>query len=170
MQLQTERLRLREYRRDDLGFLLLMMQDERVMYAYGGAFSDSEVSSWLSRQWERYEQYGFGLLAVELRETGELIGQCGLSMQPWKELLLPELGYMFAYDNWHRGYALEAARSCLDYAFCELSLPSVCAIIRESNAPSRRLAERLGMKITDNWVKHYRGFDMEHLLYTLSAN
>ncbi len=62
------------------------------MYAYEGAFSDSEAQVWLDRQLERYRQLGFGLWAVILKQTGEMIGQCGLTMQPWKGQELLKLG------------------------------------------------------------------------------
>ena len=84
MILQTERLLLREMTQEDFPALCRILQDEQTMYAYEGAFSDSEAQVWLDRQLERYRQLGFGLWAVILKQTGEMIGQCGLTMQPWK--------------------------------------------------------------------------------------
>ena len=82
MILQTERLLLREMTQEDFPALCCILQDEQTMYAYEGAFSDSEAQVWLDRQLERYRQLGFGLWAVILKQTGEMIGQCGLTMQP----------------------------------------------------------------------------------------
>ena len=79
--LETKRLVLRRLRRSDYGALCLMLKDEEVMYAYEHAFEDWEAADWLDRQLMRYETYGFGLWAVVLKETGEVIGQCGLTMQ-----------------------------------------------------------------------------------------
>ena len=87
------------------------------MYAYEGAFSYSEVQEWLDRQIRRYQKWGFGLWAVILKETGGMIGQCGLTMQPWKEEEVLEIGYLFNRRFWHKGYAVEAARACKQYAF-----------------------------------------------------
>ncbi len=84
MILETERLYLRELTQDDFAALCRILQDEAVMYAYEGAFSDAEVQEWLDRQLVRYQKWGFGLWAVIRKESGELIGQCGLTMQPWK--------------------------------------------------------------------------------------
>lgn len=75
MILETGRLLLRELSPQDLPALCRVLQDEAAMYAYEHAFSLEEVNAWLNRQLERYEQYGFGLWAVLLRNTGEVIGQ-----------------------------------------------------------------------------------------------
>ena len=85
MKLETERLYMRELTQSDYGSLCKILQDEKTMYAYNGPFSDSEVHSWLDNQLARYEKYGFGLWAVILKETDELIGQCGLTVQQWKD-------------------------------------------------------------------------------------
>ena len=65
------------------------------MYVYEGAFDDAEVLEWPERQITRYRKWGFGLRGVVLKETGELIGQCGLTMQPWKEQEVLEISYLF---------------------------------------------------------------------------
>lgn len=81
MILETERLRLRRLTADDRTALCAMLQDAEVMYAYAHAFDDAEVDDWLRRQLDRYARYGFGLWAVLRKETGALIGQCGVTMQ-----------------------------------------------------------------------------------------
>ena len=95
MLLETERLSLREMTQADYPSLCRILQDEQVMYAYEGAFSDAEIQEWLDRQISRYQKWQFGLWAVILKETGELIGQCGLTMQPWKNQEVLEIGYLF---------------------------------------------------------------------------
>ena len=87
------------------------------MYAYEGALSDDEAQAWLDRQMERYARDGFGLWAVVLKETGAMIGQCGLTYQDADGVRVVEVGYLFRRSFWHRGYATEAARVCRDYAF-----------------------------------------------------
>lgn len=132
------------------------------MYAYEGAFSDDEVQEWLDRQIARYRKWGFGLWAVILKETDELIGQCGLTMQPWKNEEVLEIGYLFNRQYWHKGYASESAIACKKYAFKRLDAAEVCSIIRDTNTTSRNVARRNGMIKTDSWVKHYKGVDMPH--------
>ena len=166
MILETERLYLRELTQADFVPLCGIMQDEEVMYAYEGAFSDAEVREWLDRQLSRYKKWGFGLWAVILKESGELIGQCGLTMQPWKGEELLEIGYLFQRAYWHRGYASEAAAACKEYAFQVLKADSVCSIIRDTNTASQKVTIRNGMSAADTWTKHYRGVDMPHICYT----
>ena len=79
--LETARLSLREFAPEDYGALCLMLRDAETMYAYEHAFSEAEAHAWLQNQLDRYAKYGFGLWAVILKATGELIGQCGLTMQ-----------------------------------------------------------------------------------------
>ncbi|MBE0600319.1 MAG: GNAT family N-acetyltransferase, partial [Firmicutes bacterium] len=102
--LKTERLTLREMTPDDLPALAAILQDEPTMYAYEGAFSDEETKAWLNRQLDRYQSSGFGLWAVCLQETGEMIGQAGVTLQPVEGEELPEIGYLFNRAHWHRGY------------------------------------------------------------------
>lgn len=140
------------------------------MYAYEGAFSDEEVHEWLVRQISRYQKWGFGLWAVILKATDELIGQCGLTMQPWKDQEVLEIGYLFQRLYWHMGYAIEAAGACKRYAFESLNFKEVCSIIRDTNIPSQNVAIRNGMKVVDGWTKRYRGVDMPHFRYVALAD
>ena len=162
---ETERLFARKLTKDDFGSLCRILQDPEVMYAYEHAFSDAEVNSWLERQLKRYVTDGFGLWAVILKETGSMIGQCGLTMQDWNGKMVPEIGYLFEKAYWHRGYASEAAKGCKEYAFQSLKLPRVYSIIRDNNLPAQRVAERNGMKLCGSLVKHYYGLDMAHLVF-----
>lgn len=165
MILETERLYLREMSQSDFDPLCKILQDEETMTAYEGAFSDREAQEWLDRQIFRYQQWGFGLWAVILKQTNEMIGQCGLTMQPWKDKEVLEIGYLFERSYWHKGYAIEAAIACKKYAFEILEADEVCSIIRDTNIASQNVAVRNGMTIVDTWTKHYRGVDMPHLRY-----
>ena len=154
----------------DLPALRRILQDEETMVAYNGAFDEAETQAWLDRQLARYAQYSFGLWAVVLKQTGEMIGQCGLTMQPWHGDEALEVGYLFNRAFWHHGYATEAARGCMEYAFDRLGAKEICSIIRETNQPSRRVAERNGMVLRDTWAKHYRGVDMPHVRYSATRD
>ena len=167
MILETQRLYLREMTQDDYADLCEILQDKDAMYAYEHAFSDEEAHDWLDRQLARYETYGFGLWAVLRKETGALIGQCGVTMQETGEGEVPEIGYLLRKDCWHRGYATEAAAACRDYAFETLGFDRVWSIIRENNLPSQRVARRLGMVPCGRMVKHYYGIDMPHILFSV---
>jgi len=167
MILETKRLYLREMTRADFPLLCRHLQDVEVMYAYEHAFSDSEVQARLDRQLRSYEQHGFGLWAVILKENGELIGECGLSMQPCENREVLEIGYIFQKKYWHQGYAIEAAAACREYAFDKLDADEVYSIIRDTNTASQNVAKRNGMSVQGALAKHYYGIDMPHYLFSV---
>lgn len=167
MILETERLYLREMNQCDFESLCKILQDKDTMYAYEGAFSEEEVQEWLDRQISRYQKWNFGLWAVILKETDEMIGQCGLTMQPWKDEEVLEIGYLFERLYWHKGYATEAAMACKRYAFEVLKAEEVCSIIRDTNTASQNVAIRNGMTRAGTWIKHYKGVDMPHDRYVV---
>ena len=170
MIIETKRLYLREMTQNDFASLCKILQDDEAMYAYEGAFSDAEVQEWLDRQIARYNKWGFGLWAVVLKDTDEMIGQCGLTFQPWKGKEVLEIGYLFQKQYWHKGYAVESAEGCKKYAFEIINADEVCSIIRDTNIPSQNVALRNGMVKTDSAVKHYKGVDMPHYRYIVKRN
>lgn len=140
------------------------------MYAYEHAFSDEEVEEWFKNQLNRYENYGFGLWAVILKESNEFIGQCGLTMQKIDKKIhnsneLLEVGYLLNKNYWHKGFATEAAISCKNYAFDILKEKRVYSIIRDNNISSQNVAIRNGMKIIDSAVKYYHNIYMPHYIF-----
>lgn len=100
-----------------------------------------------------------------LKDTGEMIGQCGLTLQLWKNKEVLEIGYLLQRKYWHKGYAIEAARACKEYAFTKLDAKEVFSIIRDINVSSQKVALRNGMRVIDSGTKHCRGIDMPHDLY-----
>lgn len=137
---------------------------------YEGAFSDGKVQAWLDNQQRRYREEGVGLYAVELKDGGGFVGQCGLTMQDIPGGLMLEIGYLFRRDCWHNGYATEAAQACREYAFNTLGANEVFSIIRDSNIPSQNVAKRIGMTEKERFVKHYRGVDMPHIVFSISRD
>lgn len=166
---ETERLLLRKMVRSDYLDICKILQDEEVMYAYEGAFSDEEVQNWIDRQQLRYQQDGFALNAVILKENRKIIGQCGLTVQeiPGRKVL--EIGYLFQKAYWHNGYAAEAAKACKEYAFHTLNADEVFSIIRDSNIASQNVAKRNGMKQVASFTKYYRGIAMPHFVFSVKA-
>ncbi len=160
--LETERLLLRELVQNDYNDLCRLLQDDETMYAYEGAFSDREVQAWLDKQLNRYHSYHFGLWAMIRKDTQEWIGQCGITMQTYKDQQVPEIGYLLQRRYWHQGYATEAAIACREYGFNTLQFPALYSIIRDTNQASQRVALRNGMQPIDTIVKYYRGIYMPH--------
>ncbi|MGN0973036.1 MAG: GNAT family N-acetyltransferase, partial [Aristaeellaceae bacterium] len=94
MILETQRLILRKMTQEDYPALCRMLQDPLCMYAYEHAFSDEEAQAWLDRQLPRYREDGFGLWAMVRKDTGEMIGQCGLTWQDAGGERVLEVGYL----------------------------------------------------------------------------
>ena len=155
---------------EELDSLREILQDEETMVAYEGAFTEEETQKWLDWQRTLYREKGYGLWAVILKENGAMIGQCGLTMQTWKDQRVLEIGYLFNRRYWHQGYATEAAKACKEYAFKILKAPEVCSIIRDTNIASQNVAIQNGMKKKDTWTKHYRGVDMPHSRFVASRD
>lgn len=78
-----------------------------------------------------------------------------------------EVGYLLRKEYWHHGYASEAAIACKKYAFDKLNAKEVYSIIRDTNIPSQKVATRNGMTCIDKFIKHYRGIDMPHFLFSV---
>ena len=163
--LETGRLVLRKLEQGDFDEVCKLLQDPVVMYAYEGAFSDQEVQAWLDKMFRRYEDDGFALWAVIEKSSGELIGQCGITYQECNGGRVPEVGYLFRKEFWHKGFATEAAIACKEYAFQVLNFDEVYSIIRDSNVASQNVARRNGMVEVDTLVKHYRGVEMPHIVF-----
>ena len=153
----------------DLPALKAIMQDPITMEAYNGAFSDEEVAVWLERQLLSYKQHGHGLWAVVQRTSGVMLGQCGLTYQPINGATVVEVGYLFNRDYWHQGYAIEASRACVDWAFTHLTTNTVYAQVRDTNIASMNVAIRLGMTIRSRFIKQYRGVAMPHYAFAVTA-
>lgn len=167
MILETDRLALRQLEKTDFDAWSAVLGDPRVMYAYEHGFSRDEVRQWIYRQQERYAKYGFGLWAVVEKTSGELIGDCGITMQDWNGREVPEIGYHLRRDKWRQGFAIEAAAACREYGFYMLNFPELFSIIRDNNFPSQHVALRNGMAVRGSFVKHYRGMEMPHLVFSV---
>ena len=143
--LETPRLYLREMTADDFDALYCVLADPGIMQHYPYAFDEERVRDWISRNIARYQRNGFGLWAVCLKDTGEMIGDCGLTLQKIDGEMLPEIGYHIRRDCQRMGYAREAAAAVRDWAFRNTDYPAVYSYCKYTNEPSIRTAEAIGM-------------------------
>lgn len=104
--------------------------------------------------------------AVILKESGNIIGQAGITWQNVEGKRVPEVGYLFQRAYWGNGYATEAAVACKNYAFDILGFQEVYSIIRDINIPSINVAIRNGMLARKRSIRHYRGVDMPHYVFS----
>ena len=144
--LETGRLMLREMTPDDFDALYAVLADSDIMQHYPYTFDEARVRGWIERNMERYQKDGFGLWAVILKETGEMIGDCGLTLQNIEGEMLPEIGYHIRRDCQRRGYASEAGRAVRDWAFERLDADCLYSYMKYTNVPSYSTAMAMGME------------------------
>lgn len=113
---------------------------------------------WVKYQLERYQTFRYGLQAILNKETGEFLGMCGLLLQHVDQQNEVEVGYHFLRKYWGNGYAPEAARLFLDYAFENQLADSVISIIHVRNTKSQRVAEKNGLQREKS--TRWRGMDV----------
>jgi len=156
-EVETARLRLRMFVAEDADELSPITCDPEVMryIATGLPISREETIQNLNSIINGFNRRGFGRWAVTLKETGRLIGYCGLTLLD--EAVGVELVYLFGKAYWGKGIASEAARASLRYAFGELQLERVVALTKPDNARSRRVLEGIGMRFQT--YSHYYGYD-----------
>ena len=145
MIIETERLFLREMDMNDYEALYRVLADAEIMQHYPYVFDEERVRAWIGRNMKRYQANGFGLWAVCLKESGEMIGDCGLTLQNINGEMLPEIGYHIRRDCQRRGYAREAAGAVRDWAFANTDYPALYSYCKYTNGPSIRTAESIGM-------------------------
>ncbi len=158
---QTERLRLRPFTLDDLSHVVAQFEDEYARRFYPiHENPEADAEGWIRWNLRNYENHGFGLWAMELRETGEYVGDCGITMQDVEGSPRHEVGYHVVGRLRRRGLATEAARACRDHALDVLGCGLVVSIVHADNVASRTVAERVHDRIVETTRK-----GMPHLVY-----
>ncbi|ADY55358.1 GCN5-related N-acetyltransferase [Syntrophobotulus glycolicus DSM 8271] len=165
--LRTPRLFLRKLQTDDYRSVCSILQDIDVMYAWEHPFSDEEVVQWIDENMIRYHRDGYRYWAVIEKASDQLIGVTGLISEQADDEKYVGIGYIYQKSYWGNGYAFEAASACIDYAFNILHLNEITAQIRPENTASRKVAERLGMSVTKQFIRRDKNRDIPHLLYRL---
>jgi RimJ/RimL family protein N-acetyltransferase len=145
--LLTPRLRLRAFAQHDLDAYAAIVADDEVTRYLGDGRPLSRSDAW--RQMAifngHWTLHGFGIWAVEHRESGMLMGRIGCHYpEGWPAF---EIGYVLGRQFWHSGYATEGAAAALDFARTECHPVRIVSIIRPENAGSIRVAERLGGRL-----------------------
>ena len=151
MIIETERLFLREMKENDFDALYEVLADSDIMRHYPYTFDESRVRNWIQRNIERYRIFGFGLWAVCLKETGEMIGDCGITLQLIDGQIKPEIGYHIRADKQRNGYAKEAAIAVRDWTFNNTPFQIVYSYMKYTNEPSVKTAISYGCKQVDEY-------------------
>lgn len=143
--LETDRLIIRQYTRDDLDELIEMRSDPEVYKYLGGLERQNPVE--ITKRFEFYlscyEKFGFGMSAMVLKENGETIGGSGL--QPLEDTGEIEVGYSLKKNYWRQGIGFECAYAWLKYGFETAGLERIVAVCDQNNIGSWRIMEKCGM-------------------------
>jgi len=150
--IETERLYLRQLRRDDYDALYAVLGDSDNMRHYPYTFDEKRVRNWIEKNIDRYETFGFGLFAVCLKESGEMIGDCGLTLQNINGVIKPEIGYHLRKDMQRKGYAKESALAVRDWAFENTTFKKVYSYMKKDNIASSEIAKSIGMTLVDEYL------------------
>jgi RimJ/RimL family protein N-acetyltransferase len=147
--LETERLRLRGFRHTDLDAYARFCADPEVMRYIAAGMPLNRGEAWRQMAFfaGHWSLLGYGMWALEEKESGVLVGRVGFLQPPeWPDF---ELGWLLGRPFWGRGYALEAARVALTYAFETLGRDRVISLIRPANHRSIKLAKQLGERLVE---------------------
>jgi ribosomal-protein-alanine N-acetyltransferase len=143
----TERLLLRDWRDADLAPFVAMNADPVVMEFFPETYSEERTGRFVVRIREQWTELGYGLWAVERKDTERFIGYVGLWPATFPAHFTPavEVGWRLAADQWGHGYATEGAQAALDYGFNTVGLKEIVSFTSAINVRSWRVMERLGM-------------------------
>lgn len=141
--LSTERLRLRAYTEADEAELFDVFADPYARRFYPEMADRAKVRAWIEWNLRSYEEFGFGLWAMELKTEGRFIGDCGLTFCDVEGRRELEIGYHVIERERGKGYAREAARACLNFGFTRTSCESICSIVRPWNTASCAVAAHI---------------------------
>jgi RimJ/RimL family protein N-acetyltransferase len=164
--LETARLRLREFASTDVDAMEAILGDAETMQYYPAPFPRPEIEDWIRRNLARYRDCGFGVWAMSVKGSDEVIGDCGCYVREVEGNFEVEMAWHVRRELWGRGYATEAAQSCIEYAFSSLGAERIIALVRPENKSSCHVAEKIGMKCER--VIFWRGYD--HCIYAKQKN
>ena len=144
---ETERLLLRSWRDEDLAPFAAMNADPVVMEHFPSTLTRRESDALVVRITAQLDDLGYGLWALEVRDSGEFVGFTGLALQTFPAHFTPavEVGWRLAQSAWGHGYATEAALAALEYGFTVAGLDEIVSMTAATNVRSQRVMQRIGM-------------------------
>ena len=164
--METPRLIIREYVQEDFEGLRAIICDAETMKYYPRPYDENGVTRWLNWCIKSYADNGFGLWALELKETGEFIGDCGISLQNIDGEILHEIGYHINKRFWRRGYAKEACAAVKEWFFENTDCDRVYSYMNKENVASYSTARANGMCL----IKEYNDGEEDLLVYMVEKN
>ena len=175
--IETERLILRTWRKEDTDPYFQINQDPKVIEFLRGPLTMEQVNDFILAVNSHGDKHGYTLWASCLKETGELMGFIGLNYTDWESHFTPavEVGWRLGSQYWGKGYATEGAKACLEYGFKKCGLKEIISFTGRSNVRSIRVMEKIGLKrdVNGNFAHPKLAADhplSQHILYRLTAD
>lgn len=146
-EIRTARLLLRQWCDDDLEQVVEMNADPKVMEFIGPPLNEDQSKAMMARARSSWEQRGYGRFALEVLESGSVIGFVGLAQTRIDAHFAPavEIGWRLSTKYWGHGYATEGAIAVRDFAFEELGLSEIVSFTSKNNLRSRHVMEKIGL-------------------------
>jgi RimJ/RimL family protein N-acetyltransferase len=178
--LTTERLILRTWKESDIPLMTAISSDPLVMEHFPSTQGLAVTKALIDHIYQHYAKFGYSLYAVETKDTHAFIGFVGLNRPPFdiphftpKSLPIVEIGWRLSAQHWGKGYATEAAKAVLHYAFTELKLKEIISFTVAANTKSRRVMEKIGLHHSEVDDFDHPNLDdkshlKKHVLYRIS--
>lgn len=164
--IETKRLILREYTQNDFEDLSAIIGNAETMKYYPQPYDERGVQRWLDWCINSYNENGFGLWAIELKESGKFIGDCGISLQKIDGEIVHEIGYHINKNHWRKGYAKEACAAVKDWFFINTDFDCVYSYMNKENVPSSSTAKANGMR----FIKEYSDGEEDLFVYAVTRD
>jgi RimJ/RimL family protein N-acetyltransferase len=163
---ETDRLILRKWREEDLERFCIINNDPKVIEFLKGAMTFEECKNFIAAKNQTIEKMGFGLWAVTIKETGEMIGFVGLNPPDFESHFTPcvEIGWRLSSSHWGRGYAVEAAQAALKIGFENFGLKEIVSFTVPANLRSISVMKKIGMIRDLNGDFYHPKLSLEHPL------
>ena len=163
--IETERTIMRKLTKEDAkDFYTLNLDEEVLKFTGDKPFKDLQTAIDFLTNYDQYEKYGVGRLAVIDKETSKFIGWCGLKYSQDKNEY--DIGFRFYRNYWNKGYATETSKKCLDVGFTELGIEKIVGRAMKENIGSAKVLEKIGMRFKENF--DFEG--QEGVIYELTNN
>lgn len=170
--IETDRLRIRALTESDLDDMFALDSDPEVHKYLGNKpiTQKEQALEYIKDVNKQYKERSIGRWAVELKETGEFIGWCGLRLYTDytfnNHTNFHDIGYRLRREFWGKGYATEASKACLDYAWNVLKLDTLYGITEKGNEGSHKVLLKIGLAYLEDF--YYEPEDMMLRWYSIS--
>jgi [ribosomal protein S5]-alanine N-acetyltransferase len=147
--ISTPRLNLREWKQEDTGPFIKMNMDKEVMRYFPSIQNEAETTAQIARIKQHFNDYGYGLYALERKDTGAFIGFTGFAHPRFESFFTPcvEIGWRLNKEHWNMGFATEAARACIKFGFGELNFNEIVSFTAVVNLPSINVMKKSGLSM-----------------------